>query len=182
MRYFFRNWKDIHLVLDHLGAMRCPACGASGVLIRHGFNRGFVTPRRYGIRSRRIRCKRSARRDGCTRSFSLRPAGSLPRRCFSAKGLWVFIQKLREGCSIKAAWEQCGIRLSLDTGYRLYHRLERCQPVLRTRLCSRAPPGEGRGAGSALLETLDHLQRAFGDPCAVRAYQEVLQRDFLAIA
>jgi hypothetical protein len=90
---------------------------------------------------------------------------------------------LREGRSIKAAWENCGIRLSLDTAYRLYGRLQLCQPVLRTQLRSRSPPPrKEKGAGSALLQMLDHLEAVFGDECAISAYQEALQRDFLAIA
>ena len=183
MRFFFRNWKDVGLVLDSLAAIQCPLCGASGTLIRHGFNRGYLTPRRRGIRSRRVRCKKSPRRNGCTHTFCLKIGKTLPRRCFRAKGLCTFIQRLREGRSIKAAWERCGIRLSLDTGYRLYRRLLLCLPVLRTRLCNRSPPPKGgEGAGSALLQTYEHLERLFGDACAVKAFQEALQRDFLAIS
>jgi len=181
MQLFFRNWKDLNIVLEQLPALQCPFCGAGGTLIRYGFNRGYITPVRRGIRAQRIRCKLSPRRKGCTVTFCLRPSSYLPRRCFRAKGLWAFIQQLRTGRSIKAAWENSGIPLSLDTGYRLYRRLALCQPILRTNLWSRAPPKKS-GAGSALRQVFDHLIEVFGDECAVRAYQEALQRDFLAIA
>jgi hypothetical protein len=48
-------------------------------------------------------------------------------------------------------------------------------------MCTRAPPLEKKSAGSPLLQVLDHLKEAFGDKYAVSAYQETLQRDFLAI-
>ena len=183
MRFFFRNWQDIQIVFEKLAAMRCPFCNVSGTLIGHGFNRGFVAHNRRGVRSRRIRCKKSPLRKGCGITFAICPADSLPRRCFSAKGLMSFIEKLRQGKSVKRSWEECGIRLSLDVGYRLYRRLLLCLPVLRTQLCSRAPPPEKKnGAGSPLLQTFDHLEKVFGDKCAISAYQETLQRDFLAIA
>lgn len=183
MRFFFRTWNDIKIVLNNLAAMQCPFCGASGTLIRHGFIRGFIAYNRQGIRARRVRCKRSPRRNGCTRTFSLRITSTLPGRCFSAKGLWAFIQGLREGRSIKAAWENCPIRLSLDTGYRIYRRLRLCQPILRTQLCSRSPPPKGKkGAGTPLLQVFDHLQKAFDVDCPISTCQETFQKDFLAIA
>ena len=183
MRFFLETWKDIGIVLDNLAAMQCPLCGATGTLIRHGFNRGFIAPRRRGVRSRRVRCKRSSCRNGCTHTFSLKLGATLPRRCFRAKGLWKFIQKLRQGASIKNAWEQCGIRLSLDTGYRVHKRIVLCLPVLRTRLSGRSPPPVGgESAGSAITQMFNHLHEVFGDACAVRAFQEALQRDFLAIS
>lgn len=181
MRFFFRTWRDIRIVIANLSAMNCPKCGMAGTLILHGFLRGFLSPKRRGIRGRRVRCKKSKRRKGCGVTFSLKLAATLPRRCFRARGLWAFIQRLRDGMSVKAAWEQCGIRLSLDTGYALYKRLQLCQPVLRTQLCSRSPPPkEGSGAASPLLKVFDHLQVVFGDESTVTAFQEALQRDFLA--
>ena len=181
MRFFFRNWRDVEIVFRNLVAMQCPFCGVSGTLIGHGFNRGFVAHNCRGVRSRRIRCKKSRRRNGCGITFAIRPADTLPRRCFSAKGLMSFIERLRQGKSVKRSWEQCGIPLTLDTGYRLYRRLLLCMPVLRTHLCSRAPPHRN-GEGSAFSRTFDHLEKVFGDKCAVSTYQETLQRDFLAIA
>lgn len=84
------------------------------------------------------------------------------------------------GDSIKAAWEYSGIRLHLENAYRIRHRLLLVQPVLRTRLCSRAPPPTKNTAGSPLLQVFDHLQAAFGTENPISTYQEVLQRDFLA--
>lgn len=183
MRFFFKSWKEIHVVCRNLSALRCPFCGTRGVLIGHGFVRGYTLFDRRGIRAKRVRCKRSPRRNGCRGTFSLRPSGSLPRRCFGSKALWRFIQALCEGRSITDAWEKSSIRLSLDVGYRLYERLNRCRSILRTRLCSRSPPPEKeKCAESALQQTFIHLQKAFGTDNPVSAYQEVFQQDFLALA
>jgi hypothetical protein len=103
------------------------------------------------------------------------------RRCFTAGQLARFIQALRQGQSVRAAWKRGGIALSLRSGYRLFHRLNLCQSVVRTQLCARAPPGK-KDAGSPLLQVLTHLQEAFGSRYAVSAYQEKFQKDFLALA
>ena len=105
----------------------------------------------------------------------------LPRRCFTAKQLWAFIRALQQARSIKHAWELAAIALSLDTGYRLYRHLCRCQSVLRTHLFARAPPPEVR-TGVPLFQVFTHLKEAFGCGCPVSAYQEHFQRNFLAMA
>ncbi len=181
MRFFFRNWKDIELVCANLAAIQCPECGASGFVIRHGYVRGYVSPDCRGIRGQRIRCKKSPRRNGCGVSRSLKVGTTLPRRCFNAGGLWRFIEQLRQGRSIKAAWERSGIHLSLDTGYQIHKRLCLCQSVLRTRLSGRGPPPETKSAGLPIFQVFDHLKGAFGDQCPVREYQIEFQQSFLAL-
>jgi len=106
---------------------------------------------------------------------------ALFRRCFNAKQLWAFIKALEHARSIKSAWERAAIPLSLDTGYRLYRRLGRCQSVLRSHLCARAPPPKVK-AGVPLLQAFAHLKEAFDRGCPVSAYQEHFQRSFLALA
>ena len=182
MRFFFRNWKEIKLVCGNLSAMQCPECGATGCLIRHGYVRGYVSPDRRGIRSQRIRCKKSPKRNGCGVSRSLKPSTTLPRRCFNAKDLWRFIEQLRQGRSIKSAWEQAAVRLSLDTGYQIHKQLCLCQSVLRTRLSSRGPPPETKSAGLPIFQVFDHLKGAFGSQCPVSEYQIAFQRSFLTLA
>ncbi|NQU40453.1 MAG: hypothetical protein HQ523_10910 [Lentisphaerae bacterium] len=106
-------------------------------------------------------------------------SGTLLRRCFTAEQLLAFILALCVGLSVYAAWRKSGIALSLRTGYRLHGRLHLCQSVLRSALCSRAPPREWKkGASSPLLQVFDHLQETFG---SITTYQKDLQRDFLAL-
>jgi hypothetical protein len=181
MRVFFRTRGEIEQFLCDLPLLRCPSCGTVGTLVRHGFIRWFHSPQENGIRAWRIHCKKSPRRRGCGCAPSVRLGESIPRRCFNASQLWAFIQALLQERSIKRAWEHAGIPLSLDTGYRLHRHLGRCQSVLRTHLSARAPPPVVN-AGVPLFQVFAHLKEVFGRDCPVRAYQETLQRSFLALA
>lgn len=169
------------MFLSRLSLLCCPFCGARCTLVRHGFVRWFVSPEKHGIRAWRLRCKKSARRNGCGKSWSIRLSQCIPRRCFSASQLWAFIRKLLTERSVKRALERSEIPISLDTGYRLCRRLCLCQSVLRTHLCARAPPPKIK-AGTPLLQVFAHLKEAFGRGCPIRGYQETFQRSFLAIA
>ena len=182
MRIFFRTREEIEVFLDHLSSLICPFCGAVEVVIRHGTIRWSHSPEQCGIRAWRIRCKKSPKRNGCGATWSIRVGDSLPRRSFSAQQLWTFLSELQQARSIKHAWEQSNFPLSLDSGYRLYRRLCRCQSVLRTRLCARAPPPEGR-TGVPLFQVFHHLKKAFAvATCHISAYQVHFQRSFLATA
>ena len=181
MQVFFRSKAEIEVFLTRLPFLSCPFCGAVGTLVRHGYIRWFHSPQDSGIRAWRIRCKKSPRRRGCGRAPSIRLGDVLPRRCFNAQQLWAFIRALQQARSIKSAWERAAMPLSLDSGYRLYRRLCRCQSVLRTHLCARAPPPKVK-TGVPLFQVFAHLKEAFGRGCPIRAYQEIYQRDFLALA
>ena len=181
MQRFFESPKALVRFLEQLHCMICPFCGASGTLVRHGVKRGAISESEYGIRAWRIFCDPdSPHGKGCGRAPSIWLSSTLLHRCFTAQGLWLFILAWCSCQSVRAAWKRCGMSSSLRTAYRLYHRLNACQTVLRTSLCSRAPPSKEEETGSPLLQVLEHLKKAFGDN-AVRAYQETLQRDFLAI-
>jgi len=181
MRVFFGTKTEIESFLTRLPLLSCPFCGAVGTLIRHGYIRWFHTPEDNGIRAWRIRCKKSPRRKGCGKTRSIRLANAMFRRGFDAKQLWAFLRALQQARSIKSAWERAALPLSLDTGYRLYRRLNRCQSVLRTHLCARAPPSKVK-TGVPLFQVFTHLKEAFGRGCPVGAYQEHFQRSFLALA
>ena len=71
------------------------------------------------------------------------------------------------------------IRLSLDSAYRIFRRLNLILPVLRSRLFGRAPPIK-EGAGSPLLQTLEHLRELYGDTDPIKASQLDLQVDLFA--
>ena len=182
MRIFFRTQEEIEGFLDQLPSLICPFCGAVGVVIRHGFIRWSDSPEQCGIRAWRLRCKKSPERNGCGATWSVRLGDSLLRRAFSAQQLWAFLAELMKACSIKQAWERANFPLSLESGYRLYRRLCRCQCVLRTHLFARAPPPEGR-TGVPLFQVFQHLKEAFAlATCHISAYQVHFQRSFLATA
>jgi hypothetical protein len=182
MLRFFKNVKDIERFLGQLQGEICPFCGARA-LVRHGYVWGAISPGEYGIRAWRIFCDPdSPRGNGCGRAPSIRLSETLSRRCFSANALWMFIQGLRQNMSVRAAWRYSRIALSMRSGYRLFRRLGLCLSVLRTHLHGRAPPLKTKNADSPLFETFDHLEERLGNVQAISAYQEILQRDFLAIS
>lgn len=181
MPTFFRTVDEIELFRSKLPWLRCPFCGLSGALIRHGYTRWSHSPHQSGIRGWRVRCKPSAHHPGCGGTWLLRRGDTVPRRCFSAKQLWAFIQTLLDARSLKSAWERSGLPCSLDTAYKVYHRLVRCQSVLRTHLGARGPPPKVK-TGVPLFQVLAHLKEAFGDDSPIVGYQEAFQRDFLSMA
>ena len=180
MQRFFRTQDEIEVFLNHLSSLVCPLCGAVGVVIRHGYIRWSLSPAQCGVRAWRVRCKKSPQRNGCGATWSVHLGDSLLRRAFSASQLWAFLTELLQARSIKQAWERAKIPLSLDSGYRLHRHLRRCQSVLRTHLCARAPPPDGR-TGAPLFQVFHHLKEAFAAAtCQISAYQVHFQRSFLA--
>ena len=135
MRIFFQTPEEIEVFLDHLSSLICPFCGAVEVVIRHGTIRWSHSPEQCGVRAWRVRCKKSPHRNGCGATWSIRVGDSLLRRAFSAQQLWAFLSELLQAGSIKQAWERARFPLSLESGYRVYRHLCRCQSVLRARLC-----------------------------------------------
>jgi len=176
MQVFYGSQRELECYLRRLPSQRCSFCGASGSLARHGYIRGWVTPQVYGIRAWRIYCR--PEHGGCARAPGIRTADSLLYCIFTAEQIWAFIQALSSAHSVKAAWESCGIPLSLDTGYRIVRRLRLCLPVIRTRLSSRAPPPE-KGK-NALHQMSLHLHSAFRERCPVSAYQLHFQASLTA--
>ena len=102
MIYFFTDWSEIDAFLDKLLFMRCPKCGASGTLGRHGFIKGWVDDSDVeNVRARRIRCR--PKKGGCGKTWSLRCGDRLFRFCFGTMQAWEFLKALRQKQSVKAA-------------------------------------------------------------------------------
>ena len=181
MQFFFKTVEEIGMFRSTLPFCQCPACGMTGAMIRHGYTYWSISPTENGIRGWRIRCKPSNHHEGCGATWLLRLGDTLPRRCFSAKQLWAFIQTLLDARSLKQAWERSGLACSLDTAYKIYRRLQRCQTVLRTHLCARGPPPRGK-TGVPLFQVYAHLEKEFGNLSPITAYQISFQKDFLAVA
>ncbi|MCK5806312.1 MAG: hypothetical protein KAI66_26005 [Lentisphaeria bacterium] len=184
MQRFFSNKGELEGFCRRLPTLVCSRCGATGRFVRHGYIRGAISPGAYGIRGWRIFCDPdSPHGRGCGWGPGLWLSATLLRRCFTAEQLLLFILALCAAGSVRAAWHKSGIGLSMRTGYRLHKRLGLCQSILRTCLRSRAPPPKSKSASSSpLLQVLTHLQETFGKSRAVTAYQEALQKDFLALA
>ena len=179
MKRFFKTKKAIEQFLKRINTMTCPVCGAQGTFVRHGYIRGYVSVGEYGIRGWRIYCDPdSTHGKGCGRAPSIWLSSTLLYRAFSAGQLCLFINALLSGLSVYSAWKENMAFVSLRTGYRLFHRLMKCQSILRTKLLSRSPPPKKKSAGSPLLQMFKHLQEAFGAEF-ITEYQQKVQKDFL---
>ena len=181
MRVFFRTIQDIEVFRSNLHMVRCPKCGRTGSMVKHGYTHGFSkdAQKQKERRRWRIYCKPNKSRNGCGHAPSVALSETIPHHCFSTFDLWRFILALKKSRSIKSAWESSGMQRSLDTGYRLFKRLHLCQSRLRTNLISRAPP-PAEGNASALFQVFEHLKESFGNDDPASHYQECFQQGILA--
>ena len=102
MNCFFKDVSEIVAFLGKLLFMRCPNCGVSGTLGKHGFIYGSIDDQGgYDVRAYRIRCR--PKKGGCGKTWSLRPGDRLFRFCFGTKQAWQFLKALLQKQSVKAA-------------------------------------------------------------------------------
>lgn len=182
MPVYFLTINDINKHLSLLDTELCSTCLKLGTLKRHGFIHQFISPQKHSIRAWRIICKKDKYHNGCGGSFNIRLADSFARFSFTALQLWKFVSGLLDAVSIKKAWEQSGAAFSLQNAYRLRKRFEKCLSVIRTSLCSRAPPPEKENAGGNSVWTLQHLIKIFGNANPISRYQSSFQKCFLALS
>lgn len=180
MQRYFKNINAIKRFLKSINTLTCPTCGAHGTFVRHGYIKGSVSADKQGVRGWRIYCDPdSPHGAGCGWAPAIWLSSTLLYRCFSTGQLCLFIAALQSGCSVYSAWKRNLAFMSLRTGYRLFHRLKKCQSVLRTQLLPRSPPPKKKSADSPLLQMFRHLQEAFGVGF-VTEFQQKIQKDFLS--
>jgi hypothetical protein len=183
-RWFYHNADDWLALAERLKQTPCPHCHVVGMLIRHGFLRGFddSSPQRQTIRARRIFCSNRNARRGCGRTFSVWRADKIRRLSLSTATLWRFLQRAAFG-PLVAALRAAACPLSDRTWQRLWQRFERGQSQIRTALWGRCPPPElpPRSPGPparrpAAAQVLAHLEAAFPEvDCPLTAFQHALR-------
>lgn len=132
------------------------------------------------LRGQRVWCSDRGQRGGCGRSFSIFLADILPRHTFRASGLWQWLIQLLAGLSLKAAVEQARLPFALETIYQLRGKLRRRLERLRTSLCRRQPEPPRGAQADPLVQTIDHLKKAFPDSlCPPEDFQMQFQQPFL---
>ena len=168
-------------ILLSLKQKPCPRCGRTGFLIRHGFLRGYAdSGEAICERGQRFFCSNRYRRGGCGKTFCILFAEILPRMALRASTFWKYIDGVRRGLSRKAAWEQLRIGPSLQTGYRLWRRLERSQTALRSLLAREGPPPAAE-TDQPIFQLLAHMETAFAQAtCPISAFQARFQHPFLS--
>lgn len=178
-RRFVRDEAELERWLLTAKLEACPHCGCVGALNAHGWLRGYseLGSERV-VRGRRVFCSNRHRRPGCGRTFSVLLCGVLGGFVVGAETLSRFATAVLSGASRKAAWERLG-KLSVHSGYRLWHRLARAQPHIRTALLGVCPP-PACDDREPLAQLMAHLNQALPSAeCVLSAFQLRLQRPLL---
>ena len=161
----------------------CPHCGKVGMLILHGFLRGYDEHKTFRvIKARRLFCSNRNRRTGCGRTSSCRLAIFLKNLLISTKTAWRFLQAVSQGLSLEKAYNSLepDQALSLETLYFFWSRFKEACHHIRSYLanhCTLFP----HKAASVQQETIKQLEcslaRTFLDPIA--AFQLASQTSFV---
>lgn len=156
----------------------CPHCHLTGALIGHGMLWGYAE--RAGelvVRGRRFVCSKRGRRRGCGRTFSVRLSNIIAGLTVRTNTLSRMLTAVTQGKSLRSFWQaEQPIGLCLRSGYRLWRRLLRAQPLLRTALHSKAPVPPSDDS-RPLAQLASHLDIVLGpSDCVLGAFQHEFQR------
>jgi len=159
----------------------CPHCRAVGFLIRNGCLKGHGEGVNDEVqRGWRIFCSNRRRRKGCGKTYAVLLTTFLFRRMVSADNLWHLLRGLRQGLSLKAAWEKVASPFSPDTGYRLRDAFTRSQTFIRS-LLLRAGAAPKMTVTDPSWQVIEHLRSTFPtSACPVADFQVRFQAAFLA--
>jgi hypothetical protein len=179
-RWFHWGEQDFLAISEKLKGMACPHCKVTGLLVRHGFLRGYdeTNPRDKTVRARRIFCSTRNRRQGCGRTFSVWLADKIRRLSLTAGCLWTFLQSVVADGLI-AAIRRVDCHLSDRQMQRIWKRFDLGQSQIRTAIWQHSEPPE-RPAQSPAAEVLAHLQAAFPNSgCPIADFQHDLRTFFV---
>lgn len=176
---YAQTQEDLDAHLDLLKLIRCPLCGRTGYLNRHGHLKGYSdSEHEKSERGRRVFCSNRNCREGCGRTYSILLAYCLFRRMLSTLQLWAFISLILGGASIKSAWEQT-CKLALETAYSTWNAFKRNQSHIRSMLSRHAAPPKSTQTG-VYDQLARHLKDTFaGKDDPIREFQCSFQAPFL---
>ena len=159
----------------------CPACGAIGFLICHGYLYGHSGGSSEKVlRGQRFYCSNRNLRKGCGRTFSILLSSCLRNRQVSSSQLWCFVSGVVQGLPRFMSWKKAAPSFSSTTGYRLWHRWFECQSSLRVWLCRKKAPPLIVGPLHPTCQLLKHLQSVFASAsCMISAFQHSFQQAIL---
>jgi hypothetical protein len=182
-RWFYRGAEDWLALAERLKQTACPHCKVVGMLIRHGYLRGYddSSPQRKTVRARRILCSNRNARRGCGRTFSVWIADKIRRLSLTSRCLWRFLQRAAAG-GILAAIRAADCHLSDRTLQRIWKRFDQGQSKIRTALSARCspPPLPAEPPPRPAAQVLAHLQAAFPDAdCPIATFQHPLRTFFV---
>jgi hypothetical protein len=155
----------------------CPHCHQIGFLIGHGFLVGYAERgEELVIRGRRFFCSNRFRRQGCGRTFSVLISDVLLGFVVRASTLFAFLNGVALGLSRRASWLKVSDgKFSIQSGYRLWRKLQGSQAHIRTILNRERPPPDCVAA-EPLIQMLDHLRSIFpSSACPFTSFQTHFQ-------
>lgn len=158
-------------------AMTCPHCGLYGTLNAHGWLRGYaeIGSGRV-VRGRRWYCSNRFRRPGCGRTWSVLLSHVIAGFTVTTTTLARFVGAVVGGACRSAAWRGVQSGMTLSSGYRLWRRIDRAQPALRT-LLSRGSPPPASTSALPMAELVGHLNAALSsEECVLGHFQLRFQR------
>ncbi len=134
-RWFYWDEEGFRAISEKLKMTACPHCQVTGLLVLHGFLRGYdeSSPREKTVRARRIFCSNRNNRKGCGRTFSVWLADKIRRLSLSAGGLWTFLQSVVAD-GIGAAIRRVDCHLSDRQMQRIWKRFDLGQSPIRAAL------------------------------------------------
>lgn len=191
VRWFYRSDDEWSALVQQLKQTPCPHCQVVGMLIRHGYLRGFDdgSPQRKTVRARRIFCSNRHQHRGCGRTFSVWIADKIRRLSLTTGTLWRFLQRAVAGSilTIRAtAIRAANCHLCDRTWQRIWKRFDQGQSKIRTALWARCPPPElppqlpDKPWQRPAAQVLAHLQAAFPNAhCPVATFQHTLRTFFV---
>jgi hypothetical protein len=167
---------------ERLKQIPCPKCRAVGCLIRHGYLKGHGDEANDEVRRGwRIFCSDRHLRKGCGKTHSVLLAKFIFRHIVNTQWLWQLLQHIRQGMSVKAAWEKIASPFALDTAYRLRHAFTKSQTFIRSMLL-RAGATPKMNVAEPEWQLIEHLQITFPkSACPVADFQAHFQSSFFCV-
>ena len=159
----------------------CPHCRQRGFLILHGYLYGYSEMGMSRIkRGHRIFCSDRNNKNGCGRTFSMLISGFIKNFVISAKTLWRFLDKIKDGMSPAGAFRASDSDMGTTAVYRVINRFKTSLSRIRTYLTRiKDPPKINHSKDPAIL-TIFHLKSVFEkSSCPVTQFQHHFQTSFL---
>jgi hypothetical protein len=158
----------------------CPHCKQMGFLIRHSYLRGYDEfGQEQVVRGQRLFCSNRRHRGGCGQTFPVLLADVFWGFMVRARTLWKYLLGVLDGLSRKKAWEQAQTGFSLQSGYRLWNRLDQAQTHIRTLLLKQHPFPDC-AASEPLAQMVQHLVCVFPSAdCPFEEFQNHFQSSLL---
>jgi hypothetical protein len=180
LKQFYETEEQFNSFHMRLKLYPCPHCKFAGFLILHGFLYGYSEQSALIRiqRGHRIFCSNRNQKPGCGKTFSLLNSAFIQNFMLSAKSVWAFLEKIKDGRTPAEAGRQSG-SITESSVYRLLKRVKRSQSGIRTWLTRIKNPPPICHTAHSLTQTLLHLVTIFTtSACPIADFQYHFQSSF----